>query len=64
MQSGSITASEQQPSNKYSIEEVIRALYNVTGENYHIYIPGIKDQLSKTKDPEYKKYLELKAKFE
>lgn len=57
-------AAEQQSSNKYSIEEVIRALYNVSDESYHTYIPDIEDHLCKAKDPEYQKYLELKAKFE
>lgn len=56
--------SEEKQDNKYSVEEVIDALYKIGGYRYFSYISEIEEHLSKTKDPEYQKYLELKAKFE
>lgn len=55
---------DKQSTNKYSVEEVIAALCILVGDSYYMYISEIEDHLSKTKDPEYQKYLELKAKFE
>lgn len=57
-------ASEDKQDNKYSVEEVITTLLKVSNYNLCGFIPDIKKHLSKTKDPEYQKYLELKAKFE
>lgn len=57
-------SSEDKQDNKYSVEEVIKALRTIVGDSYYMYISEIEEHLSKTKDPEYQKYLELKAKFE
>ena len=57
-------SSEEKQDNKHTVAEVVDALYRIIGDNYSCYIPDIEEYLSKTKDPEYQKYLELKAKFE
>lgn len=56
--------SEDKQENKYTVEEVFVTLYKVIGDNYSCYISDIEEHLIKIKDPEYQKYLELKAKFE
>lgn len=59
--------SEDKQDNKYTVAEVINALYEISGSNFSSYrqdVQDVEEYLSKTKDPEYQKYLELKAKFE
>ena len=50
--------------NKYSVEEVITALYKISGDSFSSYVQEVKGHLAKAQDPGYQKYLELKAKFE
>lgn len=59
-----VASEDQQTTNKYTVSEVINALRDIIGDNYSMYVSDIEEHLSKTKDPEYQKYLELKAKFE
>lgn len=59
-----VASEDKQSTNKYTVEEVINALRDIIGDSYSLYISDIEQHLSKTKDPEYQKYLELKAKFE
>lgn len=48
---------------KYTVEEVLEAIENVEGSNLWNLMCEIKAELAKKNNPEYKLYLELKAKF-
>jgi hypothetical protein len=46
------------------MEEIFNAICAVTGYKLHHHIDKVQAELERVKDPEYTKYLELKAKFE
>lgn len=56
-----VDAKEEQ---KYTVEQVYEAINAATDEYAPREIAAVKEYLAKTQDPDYKLYLELKAKFE
>lgn len=62
-----VASEDKESTNKYSVEEVITALYKISGDSFSSYeqdVQDVEEYLFKAQDPEYQKYLELKAKFE
>lgn len=55
-----VTSAEE---SKYTVEEVLEAIGDIEGSAHWDFLLDVKAELAKKNNPDYKLYLELKAKF-